>query len=257
MLFEAGLRGLYKTPFEEYWDKHFNDCKYPDYFVGISIGRLNDETRARMNTTAIMEAWHKVEGLDYGWDNMIFNAFDTYTDLDYGRDPPLTSPRLYEMAISLDGTPWLPPYFSDWAALPGLNQRMGLDEKTPGPEFFAHIDKEEKYFWDVVIMPELESYKYDGKTMLVCSTLVAYLWEKGGVFGPHQVEPAEFTPRDIYSSAVFNETWAKNLPCGRDNKPWCQVAGNYHFELDTFNSVPIYDHMNERCSPQRYETPNC
>lgn len=51
---------------------------------------------------------------------------------------------------------------------------------------------------EVMAMPELDSYLYDGQSMMICSGLVVRLWKAGGLFEGFEINAQEFTPLDVY-----------------------------------------------------------
>ncbi len=66
---------------------------------------------------------------------------------------------------------------------------------------------------EVLAMPELESYLYDGKPTMICSGLVARLWKAGGLFDGYEVNSNEFTPFDVYQINLFDKLWIPPKHC--------------------------------------------
>ena len=112
-------------------------------------------------------------------------------------------------------------------------------------------------------MPEKESYQYSEGPQYICSTLLAKIYKEAGLFGDLQIEPQEFTQKDVYQ-LNFYETNPNKLPkeCTDENPslPYCMINGEYIVLLPEYNSISPYSHMNENCpsSAPNYERPiNC
>lgn len=141
----------------------------------------------------------------------------------------------------------------------GLNQRLKTQCET-----FACIDAvlraRKLRVMDVASMPELDTYIYDfeghkGRQM-VCSVL-AFGLLKACMGGDswYKIKEAEQTPADVYQMQVYDSTLFNmtNCPNGlvtQTGGTTCQIAGDYTLELNEYNSIALYDSMNEHCGSQ-------
>ena len=66
---------------------------------------------------------------------------------------------------------------------------------------------------EVTAMPELDSYRYDGKPALICSNMVAWMWKAGGLFAGMDINANEFTPFNVYEINLFDIEWMPPAHC--------------------------------------------
>lgn len=59
------------------------------------------------------------------------------------------------------------------------------------------IYKNDLILTDLLAMPELDEYRYNGKVSYVCSSLVVDILRAGDLFGDLKINAAEFTPKDL------------------------------------------------------------
>lgn len=72
-------------------------------------------------------------------------------------------------------------FASDAVFTKALNQRMETSNLTIAE--IGHVAaRKGMNISEVTAMPELDSYRYDGKPSLICSNLVAWIWKAGGLF---------------------------------------------------------------------------
>lgn len=137
----------------------------------------------------------------------------------------------------------------------GINNRLGTQGLTFA-ELVSEAAKRDLGLGQVMAMPELDSYKYDGGIKYICSALVAAILQAGGLFGDLEINPHEFTPRDVFQLKIFEENFESVLPkecLGNDpGLPYCQVRGKTLIEHDwpnrEYNSILPYSGMNEHCA---------
>ena len=74
----------------------------------------------------------------------------------------------------------------------------------------------------------------------------------GGIFGDTIIEPHEFTSRDIYQMDIYDKDFKKHGPreCleADPELDYCMIYGKYDIRAEGYSTIPLYDHMNERCS---------
>lgn len=117
--------------------------------------------------------------------------------------------------------------------------------------------KQGKTIRELIAIPEIDDVMYSDGYQMVCSCFVARLWKEAGVFGNLKINSVEFTPRDIYQIKIFDEETPLPDWCKKNDPslPYCQFFGDRVLELPGFNSVELYDNMNEHCPglPPNYE----
>ena len=126
----------------------------------------------------------------------------------------------------------------------------------------------------VASMPENDHWRYDadpatgfkGNYSMMCSAFVAHSYKVGlaGWSGwPQKYTATEQTPKDVYQSAIFDGTAGASAhftetscpggglivdASGRGN--YCQITGPFRLMMNGYNSVKMYDNMNEHCAAQ-------
>jgi len=109
---------------------------------------------------------------------------------------------------------------------------------------------------EVMAMPELNEYRYSQGEAWICSALVTMILQQGGIFGDLELNPHEFTPKDVFMLNIYEENPDLPEQCKINNPgmPFCQILGNFVIEKDwknrEYNSISPYSRMNERCSSQ-------
>jgi hypothetical protein len=81
----------------------------------------------------------------------------------------------------------------------------------------------------------------------VCSSYVAGLYQAAGLL--HNVYGPEFTPRDIYTLAVFDLEFERPAACAAADPgmPHCQILGRFRLVHPGYSTIEPYEHMAERC----------
>jgi len=112
----------------------------------------------------------------------------------------------------------------------------------------GHAAKKGVIFEDLLTIVEKEGWEYSTGRNYVCSCFVTAFWKAGGIFGNLEIEPNEFSPKDVYQLKIFNSTSVPEVCRNADpDLPYCQVIGKYKMTLPGFNTINLYSHMNERC----------
>ena len=207
---------------------------------------LREEYRNKLNVEKA-NAWYEneVEGLPYGYHNFIFTWIDTTTK----NFPFFTTQEFIELAFSLLSKVY--PKGSDLIATEGLNMRLGTKGLT-FQQVVAEAARRGKSVEDLAAEPEIEGWVYHDGMSYVCGCFVAAYYKHGDMFGDLEIEPLEFTPRDVYTLDIFDKEFKKPQVCIDDNPdlPYCQLMGKFVLELDNYSTVTPYSHMNERCPSQ-------
>ena len=218
---------------------------------------LNAEARAKFNETAAREFFAQTEGLPYGYHNFLFGWIDTPVD----NWPPLLPSGFIPIVFSVleSFTPSTVDIFLNQA----LNKRLnttGLNLK----EIAAEAALRNLTIEDLMAMVEVEGWEYtglpnDGRAY-VCSAYVAAVYRAAGIFGNMTVYGPEFTPKDVYTLAIFDTEYKKPAACAQadPDQPYCQILGKYRMTYPGYSTIPLYDHMVEHCPTEApfYPRPN-
>ena len=182
--------------------------------------------------------FEKVKGSPYGTHNFINGWIDTY-DNNYPNN--LTKELLVNFISIL--------YKNNIGVIDGnnfLEQDFGYAIKNRIKDYDKNFDskniteilewsiKNNFAIYDLMILPELDSYKYNGKESMVCNVFVLKTFKILGLFDKYNLQVSEFTPKDLYQLKIWK------------NKPK-QILGDYAIIFNQFNSIDLYDNMNEKC----------
>jgi hypothetical protein len=103
----------------------------------------------------------------------------------------------------------------------------------------------------VLALVEKEGWEYSDGVNYVCSCFVIGFYKHGGMFGDLEIEPNEFTPKDVYQLSIYDRSYKDRRPQAcKDADPnleYCQVIGKYQVELPGYSTIGVYPHMNENC----------
>jgi hypothetical protein len=137
----------------------------------------------------------------------------------------------------------------------GLNKRLSIN-CTHLACVLDWVQAHDMTLTQAIAMPEQDDWIYEGNVSLVCSAFAARIWLAGldGVLPPFQ--GTEQSPKDNYQLAIydtqrFNQTVCPP-PAFRDspNGGYCQIMGPYVFDLDGYNSIQPFAHVNEKCASE-------
>ena len=128
-----------------------------------------------------------------------------------------------------------------------LNMRLGT-EGLNMRQIMAEAAHRGKTVMELLAEPELDEYVYSDGPSMVCSCFVAGIYKAGGVFGDMNVEATEFSPKDVYQMKIYNETYVPEKCSAVDpDLPYCQILGKYKLTLPGFNTIDLYENMNNHC----------
>ena len=213
----------------------------------VALLPLRDEYRNLFDAQKAIEWFEtEVEGLPYGYHNFIATWIDT-PDKNF---PFFTTSEITEFLFSVVSYFYTPG--TDIFITELLNIRVGKSGLT-FQQAIAEAARQGKSLEEILAEPEVEGIVYHDGVSLVCSSFVVAFWKHGGLFGDLDLSPNEFGPKDIYQMDIFDKNYERPQECIDDNPdlPYCQVMGKFVLDLgDTYSSISIYDHMNEKCSSQ-------
>lgn len=242
--------GIQKTLFTD-WIYLAKEASY-----SVIVIPLKEEVRQQLNETAAYEEFRRLEGLGYGFHNLLFAWLDTVRD----NYPPELSGEFVEIGFRIleEIMPKEVKYFIGEA----LNKRL----KTWGLSFdklTVEAGRMNKTLMEVYTFPEQDSWIYSDGPSFVCSALVAHLYRAAGIFGKVHFQATELTPRDLYSLDIFETSPILPLECLQNdpNLNYCQILGDYQIILDSqYSTRPVFPHMFERCEskpPNYFRTATC
>jgi hypothetical protein len=83
--------------------------------------------------------------------------------------------------------------------------------------------------------------------MILCSLEV---YKAVGIFDV-EFQATEFTPKDLYTLAIFQEGTKENYPdCPELPEQVCQISGLYVAQFPDWNTIEPYDNMCNHCDSQ-------
>lgn len=208
----------------------------------VVLLRLRKDLASKLDIKKVWEAFHKIEGTPYGFNNFIFGSQDT---LDQNR-PDYIDPNFVAIFAGLVSR--FAPALINKVLIDGINQRLG----TPGfniDGIWEEVYKQKTNFPEILAIVENEDWQYPEGVSLVCSALVIYLYKAGGLFGDLPINSPEFTPYDVVSLNFWDLNNKELIDAckGRAPRGYCQLMGMFDMDLGKINFVEPYAHMAETC----------
>lgn len=95
-------------------------------------------------------------------------------------------------------------------------------------------------------------------------TTFARFYKAGGLFDGYDILANEFTPKDVVQLDFFDKEYKEKRPkvCKEADPdlPYCQIMGKWQVPIFGYSTIPLYDHMNEKCpslAPDFYRQSDC
>ncbi|CAK9317701.1 unnamed protein product [Citrullus colocynthis] len=243
-------------PWDEWWEYELNKDESNPH---IALLPLHPDLRAKFNEAAAWEYVRTMVGKPYGYHNLIFSWIDTT----HGNFPSPLDAHMVGSAMTI----WnqMQPTFAGKLWNEALNKRLG----TKGlelAEILVEVEKQGSSFGELLAIPEQDEWTYNDGKSATCVAFVVQIYKAAGLFGPlaSSIQATEFTVKDAYT-LKFYENNSSRLPkwCNAGDNvnklPYCQILGKYRMELPGYNTIPPYQHMNERCPslPNYFHPKNC
>eukprot|EP00698_Gefionella_okellyi_P025384 TRINITY_DN9267_c0_g1_i1.p1 TRINITY_DN9267_c0_g1~~TRINITY_DN9267_c0_g1_i1.p1 ORF type:complete len:543 (-),score=108.11 TRINITY_DN9267_c0_g1_i1:1052-2680(-) len=212
----------------------------------VTLMPLAPELQALWDNDKAVAWMQTVLGLPYGFHNFLWGFVDTLTQ----NFPPPLSPQFFTVAFSILDRVF--PTTAQSIYLDALNMRLQTS-CTNMTCIMAAVLARNVTLMDVLIEPEQDAWVYpDGKSM-VCDVFVLELYKAAGVFGDVVFQATEFTPRDLYTMAIFDADYkstliSKGYACGALPEQVCQIMGHYETQFPMWTTIVPYDNMCERCA---------
>jgi len=244
--------GIQKTEFNT-WIKQSRAADYQLVWAPLSAAQ-----RAKFNETAAVAKFKELEGLDYGYHNMLWAWIDTVKD-NYPCLPPDWSHCLVweHMEMAFNWADRIAPPIGDLLWDEAMNRRVGTTGLRIADVWMKANEKgiEAKTVPTIV---EQDSWDYhtlkDGKPVIgksmVCCVFVCNIWKAAGLFKGinDNFNCAEMTNWDDYSLNLF-DTGPRPQACvtADPQNTNCQLEGAYTLLLNNYNQFTPYEHMRETC----------
>jgi len=224
-----------------------------------------------MNMTAAWEFFNKTEGIDYGYDNMLWGWVDTLKD-NYPCAPP-NFDRCLSWNLIAVAFPQIIKYvkiFEEFYAQ-AFNLRIGTRGLAWADILYnAHLSNISAESIPTIV--EQDTWMYNttrngtptvGPSM-VCCVFVCHIWKASGVFSEidNEVNCAELTNWDDYALTIFDKNYVRPQQCvyADPNNQACQLLGKHTLNLNNYLSKDPYAHMAEHCpslAPNYTKPNNC
>jgi len=163
---------------------------------------LSPEARLNFNEANAQKFFFDTEGLPYGYHNFLFGWIDTPED----NWPPLLPQQFGPIIFAL--LEKVAPATADIFYSQAMNKRLG-GENMMIEELAAVAGRKGMTLDEVMAIPEEEGWVYHGieprdGIAYVCSAYVAAVYQAAGMFYPDIINGPEFTPKDVYTLAIFD-----------------------------------------------------
>jgi hypothetical protein len=250
--------GIQKTPFDT-WLQQAHEADYNVVHLPLS-----PESQAMFNETSAIEWFGTVEGLPYGFNNMLLCWIDTY-DSNYPCLPPdYTTCLQPEGGEWLSGFAWrLDPDIANLMFNLALNKRLNTTGLSV-PDVLYQANKSGLSFQELIMLPEQDSWVYPTGPQMVCDVFVCSVWKHAALFGniSEEIQCTEQTNWDTYAMLFFDNNYQRPSVCVESDpdSEFCQLMGNYRMSLPGYNSKGIFPKMGDNCpslNPEYYRPPNC
>lgn len=214
--------GIIRTPYER-WIALAAKAGYH-----VNVLPLNRNLSGRFDEAAFWQFFRTVQGMPYGYHNMLYSFLDTYPQRNLPQ--PITD-DLYAVALTALGR-LLPnstegiSVFSMFIA--ALNHRLGVSCGDM-PCIIDVLDARNMTLMQATAMAEQDDWYYDRTNRsMVCSCFVAESWRHALGDALPTLQGTEQTPKDNYQMAVFQPDYfnATNCPIGLTRTPrgtYCQL----------------------------------
>jgi len=254
--------GVQKTPYRTW----LAQAKAAGY--NVVHAPMSAEARKTFNASAALEWFSTVEGLDYGFHNLLFGWIDTV-----GGNYPCLPPD-WSVCLGWDAVEVLFGLMDAWVPVVGdllFNEAFNHRLNTTGlkaADLYHQAALAGVPYGTLPTIVEDDSFTYNttrngvvtqGRSM-VCCVLVCSMWKAGGAFGEagSEIQCGEQTNADVYQLNILDAP-ARPAECvaADPTNPLCQVEGHYALVLKGEGTRKFFPHMGETCPsrPPKYEKP--
>lgn len=246
--------GIQKTPYKQ-WIVQAREAGYNLVWAPLTV-----EQRNRFNVSAAYEYFTSVEGVDYGYYNMLMAWIDTLKD-----NYPCVAPH-YDMCLTqqhiellLGVLDEIAPQIGDMLFGQAFNHRVGThglrlpevlqianEQGMTNLAELAPIVEDDEWLYDI------KRYNDTVKApSMVCCVFVCHMWKSGGLFDDvdREINCGEFTNADDYMMSILDTKFERPQQCvnADPENPLCQLEGEYSLNLLGHGSRDQSPHMAEKC----------
>jgi hypothetical protein len=238
--------GIQKTPYLT-WMQQAQEAN-----MNVVWAPLSPRLRDAFNTTAAIDFFRSVEGVDYGYYNMLWAWIDTLYD-----NYPCVAPDFSSVCLTWELVEPLfaiidrnIPQLADVLYNQAFNKHIGTSGlRTAEIYRTASVDHSiVSRMIPAIVEQDAWLYNttrygqpYEGPSN-VCCVFVCNTWKHGGLFDGMDVNCVEQTNVDDYSLNFFQDT--------AQGGGYRQILGSWTLDLNRFNSRPPNSHMHETCSSE-------
>lgn len=242
--------GIIRTP----WAQWIKQAIAANYHVGLLP--IDAKMSAAFSEDTFWAFFNKVEFMPYGYHTFMQSFLDTYPMKNLPQPIVTETFQLVLEAMDrlLNNSGTGVNVYSLFVE--GLNHRLNAS-CTDLKCIEALLDATGSNLGAATAIPEVDGWLYDkGQNYsMVCSEFAAHVWKTGvGSFWPH-LQAGEQTPKDNYQMGIYDPSFftATNCPGGLQTTPqgtYCQLMGEYTLTLPGYNSIAVYEDINNHCSAQ-------
>ena len=245
------VNGIQKTPYLT-WLKQAEQAGF-----NVVHAPLNSAVRALFDEAAAVEFFRSVEGVDYGYNNMLWGWLDTLYD-----NYPCVPSDYSSVCLTWDAVEPLfatidrhIPQISAQMWNPAWNKRIGTSDLGTSQIYQTATQNLAMPSRAIPTVVERDEWRYNTTRYgeptvapsLVCCVFVCNVWKAAGVFQDMDVNCAEQTNADDYSLQIFEPSYS-------------QILGDWTLNLAHYNSKVPFSHMSETCpskGPDYTQDPSC
>lgn len=241
MVIQSNGKGIWRQTVDDFWLENDGSA--------ISMFPLSPEARAKWDFNKAWDFFESVEGSPYGYAIFLFGFLDTPED----NFPQITDSNSWATFITmLNDLPHVGPEAINLVWTRAMAKRLGMPEGQNWPDVVEEATKKGLTIGEVLAIPEKEEWLYDGKHQYNCCGLVMAVLYHGGMFGDDKkikLVPQEFTPKDVLQLNIYDKDYKLPPECEANDPdlPYCQLDGLYKMQTKGYNSLEVYEHMNEHC----------
>jgi len=231
--------GIQKTPYKEWL------VKAKEAGHNVIWAPLSKEARGAFNETAAVEYFNSVEGLEYGYQNVIFGWID-----DVVNNMPCLPPdyesnclewELIEPLFALVDR--MSPQASNILYNQAFNHRLGTQDLGTSDLYYESEVNQNIKSIDLPTIVEDDNWEYTTTRYgeittdkaIICCVHVCRMWKAAGLFDEYEMNCGEFGNYGAYTQTMLADEGT------------VQILGNYGFSLVGVDTRDPYDHMYEKC----------
>jgi len=259
------VNGIQRTPFQ-LWVQQAANASYQ-----VVHAPLTAAAAAKFNATAALRFFQSVEGVDYGYYNMLWGWVDTVHD-NYPCVPPDFSSKCLQwehVEVLFPIVNKIVPSIGNMLFTQAWNLRMGTSGLDPATLFYLAAQQG----MDAKVLPTLveeDSWMYNTTRYgvatkapsKVCCAFVCHMWKACGMYTDlnDEVQCGEQTNLDDYHLNMLLANPPRPAVCqtADPTNPLCQLTGEYTLVLNHYAEVTPYANMSQSCPslPPKYLRPD-